>query len=88
MAANISFVPSRKGPNGLSVTSDEKQRYDRMFMALLPPGHQLVGGDKMKEVFLKSGLPPKVLGVIWLASADIVILIAITLIQFTTIPSN
>ncbi|XP_075264426.1 intersectin-1-like isoform X3 [Convolutriloba macropyga] len=65
MAANISFVPSRKGPNGLSVTSDEKQRYDRMFMALLPPGHQLVGGDKMKEVFLKSGLPPKVLGVIW-----------------------
>ncbi|XP_063713098.1 intersectin-1-like isoform X3 [Symsagittifera roscoffensis] len=68
MASAISFVPSRKGPSGLSVNGEEKQRYDRMFMSLLPPGshpNQLVGGDKMKEVFLKSGLQPKVLGVIW-----------------------
>ncbi len=62
------FVPSRKGPSGPAITLEEKQRYDKLFMSLLPPGSpptQLLTGDKMKDLFLKSGLPPAKLGVIW-----------------------
>ncbi|XP_077973395.1 intersectin-1-like isoform X1 [Styela clava] len=47
-----------------SITSDEKKGYDKQFDQLKPMGG-FVRGDQARGLFLKSSLPPTVLGKIW-----------------------